>query len=140
MGENLKGAFDKDYYGVQTSGMPALEGISTLKDISMGVDLAAGASVGMWVAYGSDRFGFPLGVGTTAVQAPDMYPFLNSKQIVGLLGGLRGAADYEQLLNEPGGATRGMAAQSMEHVLIVVLIIATNVGVVGGLIMRKRKG
>ncbi len=126
MGENLKRAFPKDFYDKPTASMPALAGIETLRDIKMGVDLAAGATVGMWIAYGSDRFGFPLGVGVTAVQAPDLYPFLNSNQLVGFLGGLRGAADYEKLLDTSGEATRGMVAQSATHLLLIGLIIVAN--------------
>ena len=42
-------------------------------------------------------------------------------------GGLRGAADYESLVEIPGTATRGMVAQSVAHVLVIVLIIVANV-------------
>jgi hypothetical protein len=127
MGENLKGAFDKDVYQQPTQTMPGLAGVSSLKDMKLVVDLAAGATIQMWIAYGSDRFGFPLGAGTTAVQAPDMYPFMQSNQVVGLLGGLRGAADYEKLLDASGAATRGMQAQSFTHLLLVGLIVFANV-------------
>ncbi len=42
----------------------------------------------------------------------------NSGQLVGMLGGLRGAADYEKLAGRlPATATRGMLAQSAAHVL-----------------------
>jgi hypothetical protein len=139
MGKGLKGVFEKDFYGKPTQGMAALEGIASLKDIGLAVDLAAGATVGLWIAYGSDRYGFPLGVGTTAVQAPDMYPFLSSGQLVGLLAGLRGAADYENLLDVSGDATRGMLAQSAAHVLMIGLIVFANVRFLAGRFGRKRK-
>ncbi len=140
MGENLKAAFDKDYYGRPTADMPALQGVKSLKDIDMGIDLAAGNTVEMWIAYGSDRFGFPLGVGTTAVQAPNMYPYVQSKQLVGFLGGLRGAADYESLVNSPGAAVAGMQAQSAAHVLLVVLILGANIRLIAKRLGRGQKG
>jgi len=127
MGESLQGAFDKDYYGKPTEPMPALEGVRSLKDIPVVVDLAAGNTVEMWIAYGRDRFGFDLGAGCTAVIAPDLYPFLASGQLIGFLGGLRGAADYERLINHEGDATKGMPSQSLVHLLIIVLIIGANV-------------
>jgi len=127
MGESLQRAFDRDYYGKPTEGMKALERVRSLRDVPVVVDLAAGASVEMWIAYGRDRFGFDLGAGCTAVIAPDLYPFLQSKQLVGFLGGLRGAADYETLLDMPGDATKGMQAQSLTHLLVIVLIIGANV-------------
>jgi len=127
MGENLKTAFDKDYYQNPTQKLPGLTDVNTLKDMKLVVDLAAGATVQAWIAWGSDRFGFPLGAGTTAVSAPDMYPFLQSRQVVGLLGGLRGAADYEVLLNVNGDGRLGMQAQSFTHLLLVGLILFANV-------------
>lgn len=140
MGDDLKGAFPKDFYGQPTAPMPALKGVQSLKDIDLAVDIAAGQTPEMWIAYGSDRFGFPLGVGCTAVMAPDMYPFLQSGQVVGMLGGLRGAADYEKLLEKPGDATPGMQGQSAAHLLLIALIVAANARFIVGRIRRKARG
>jgi len=140
MGENLQGAFDKDFFKQPTEGMPALEGVRSLKDISLVIDLAAGSSVEMWIAYGRDRFGFDLGAGCTAVITPDLYPFLSSGQLIGVLGGLRGAADYETLIKRPDRATKGMQAQSLTHVLIILLIIGANVHYVSRRSRNNRKG
>ncbi|MHC4562501.1 MAG: hypothetical protein ACYS8X_06975 [Planctomycetota bacterium] len=137
MGEDLRGAFDKDIYGQPTAGMAALEGVDSLKDIDMAVDLAAGIHVPVWIGYGSDRFGFPLGAGTTAVIAPKLYTFLQSNQLVGFLGGLRGAADYEKLLEQSGTATRGMQAQSVTHLLLIVLVLGANARFIWGRLAGK---
>ena len=135
MGESLQRAFARDYYGKPTEAMPALEGVKSLKHIPFVIDLAAGGTIQMWIIYGRDRFGFDLGAGCTAVIAPDLYPFLDSKQLIGLLGGLRGAADYEELLattykgieKPPREATKGMDAQSLTHLLIIALVLGANV-------------
>jgi hypothetical protein len=140
MGESIKAAYDKDHYGKPTQGMAALQGVNSLKDIDFAVEVAAGATVEMWIAWGSDRFHFPLGAGTTAVMAPDMYPWLQSNQLVGFLGGLRGAADYESLVDAPGEGTRGMQAQSATHVLLIVLIVGANVRLFAGRFVRRREG
>ena len=39
----------------------------------------------------------------SAVMAPNYYNYLQSGQLFGLIGGLRGAAEYEELVEEPGG-------------------------------------
>jgi hypothetical protein len=59
--------------------------------------------------------------------ASDAYPFLSTGQLVGLLGGLSGAAEYEKLIDTPGDATIGMDAQSIVHILIIVLIVLGNI-------------
>ena len=98
----------------------------TPEQIANAVDLAAGVHVDVWIVYGHDRFDFPLGAGTTAVIAPKLYPFLQTGQLVGFLGGLRGAADYELMLDQTGNATQGMQAQSVTHILLIVLIVGAN--------------
>jgi hypothetical protein len=58
---------------------------------------------------------------------PDMYPFLQSKQLTGLLGGLKGAAEYEALVNKKANAVSGMRPQSVVHVIIIIFVIFGNV-------------
>jgi hypothetical protein len=60
------------------------------------------------------------------VAAPGIYPLLQTGQINGLIGGLRGAAEYETLLERKGKATSGMDAQSATHFMIILLILACN--------------
>jgi len=91
------------------------------------VSLSAGTpGVETWYLYGKEKYGFELGGGCTAVSAPGLYPLINTGQINGLLGGLRGAAEYETLVGVAGKATAGMDAQSATHFLIIVLIIVCN--------------
>jgi len=139
MNENIKTAFDKDFFDQPTEGMKALEGVTSLKDCKLIVNLAAGATVEMWIAYGSDKVDVPFAAGTTAVMAPDLYPWIQSHQLIGFLGGLRGAADYEVMLDYPGRGIRGMPAQSATHVLIVLLILGANVHMFAGRFFGKKK-
>ena len=139
MGDNLKGAFDKDYYGQSTQGMKALAGVSSLKNVKLLVDLAAMGTVEWWIAYGADKAGIPMATGTTAVMTPDLYPFYQSNQLIGFLGGLRGAADYEKLLKIPGRGERGMLAQSVTHVLIILLILGANIHMFASQLLRKKE-
>ncbi len=66
---------------------------------------------------------------TTAVGAPEIYPYY-PRQALGMMGGLKGAAEYETMIAKPGMGARGMDAQSMAHLLIVCFIILGNVGFV----------
>lgn len=127
IGEDLKGTFDKDFYGEPTEGMPALEGVNRLKDYKLLIDLAAGITYEYWIQFGSDRHDIPHIAGTTAVMTPDLYPVINSGQLKGCLGGLRGVADYELLIDKPGSGKQGMAAQSAAHLLLIALLVFANV-------------
>ena len=54
--------------------------------------------------------------------APEAYPYLDSRQLVGLLTGMRGAAEYEQLIDAPGDGLPAMTGQSFAHLFILILI------------------
>lgn len=126
-GEDMRTAFPADYRGNSTGSMPVLEGIDSLGDLDYFIDLAAGATVEVWIAYGSQRYHFPMGAGCTAVSATQYYPYLDTGQINGLLGGLKGAAEYEDLAGHPARALAGMTAQSSVHGLIFLVVIVTNI-------------
>ena len=68
-----------------------------------------------------------MSAGVTAVSAPRFYSYLDAKQLVGLLGGLRGAAVYESLVGEKGKGLSGMDAQSIAHLVIIFFILLSNV-------------
>ena len=103
MGQDLYGAFPADYNGKPTKGLPVLQGITNLRDVNYAVSLGAGnPGVEAWYVFGKDKYKFELGGGCTGVMAPGLYPLLRSGQINGLIGGLRGAAEYETLIGQKG--------------------------------------
>ena len=69
----------------------------------------------------------PIVSGCTAVSAPEYYAYMSTNQLTGLLGGLAGAAEYEQLVEVKGTATRGMDGQSLAHLAIIFFILLGNV-------------
>ena len=107
--------------------LPVLAGVRNLRDVDYAVSLGAGnPGVGEWYVFGKDKYKFELGGGSTGVIAPGLYPLLRSGQINGLIGGLRGAAEYESLIGQKGRAVAGMDAQSATHLAIIVLVVICN--------------
>ncbi len=72
------------------------------------IEFSGSAAGGAWFTYARPKFGLNVAVGVTAVMAADMYPFLQSGQLIGMLAGLKGAAEYEKMVDvfaayrEPG--------------------------------------
>lgn len=127
MGQDLYSAYPSDYRGKPTKELPILEGVRSLKDVGYMVSLGAGRpGVEEWYVFGKDKYKFEMGGGCTGVMAPGLYPLLRSGQINGLIGGLRGAAEYENLIGQKGKAVAGMDAQSATHLAIIVLVIMCN--------------
>ncbi len=129
MGQDLAKTFPKDHYGKPIGSLPMMQGITSLRDVQYAISLGAGSpGVEAWYVYGKEKYGFELGGGVTAVSAAGLYPLLQTGQINGLMGGLRGGAEYETLAGQRGKATAGMDAQSATHALIIVLILVGNIG------------
>jgi len=128
MGQDLYKAFPTDYNNQPTKDLTVLKDVKTLRDVTYVVSLAAGTSgIETWYVFGKDKYKFELGGGCTGVIAPGLYPLLRSGQINGLIGGLRGAAEYEVLIGQKGRAVAGMDAQSATHLAIIVLVILCNI-------------
>lgn len=128
MGQDLYKAFPSEYFRHEpTKDLAVLKGVRNLRDVSYVVSLAAGTTgIETWYVFGKDKYKFELGGGCTGVIAPGLYPLLRSGQINGLIGGLRGAAEYEVLTGLKGQAMAGMDAQSATHFAIIVLVILCN--------------
>ncbi|NOQ21083.1 MAG: hypothetical protein GQ565_00330 [Candidatus Aegiribacteria sp.] len=129
LGSSVSAVFPTDKDNVPWAEIPMLRNITGLESFSLIISLSAGdPGIIQWVMMAGDRFGVPIGCGCTAVSAPTLYTYLQTGQMVGMLGGLKGAADYETLVGIKGGqAIRGMAPQSVAHIVIMLFIIIGNV-------------
>jgi hypothetical protein len=132
MGQSVTGTFPKDYQGMSTTDFNALPIMKNVRDYSsfpLLVNISAGyPGTKEWVQQVNSRFHLPMVSGCTAVSAPEYYPYVQSGQLRGLLGGMAGAAEYEQARHEKlGPASRGMDAQSLAHVFVAFCIVLGNV-------------
>jgi hypothetical protein len=128
MGQNFRLAFPSDYYGVPLDSLPMMKGVMNYRQVACVVDLSSGNITDAWISYGQGRFGFSLALGLTGVSTAQYYPYLGSGQVVGIMGGLLGAAQYEQLADNPGMAKDGMRVQLFAHMVIILFIVMGNVG------------
>ena len=128
MGQGILSAFPKDYRGNDARSMPIMQGVRDYSSFPMLVNISAGyPGTKEWVQQVQARFHIAMVSGCTAVSAPEYYPYLQSGQLQGLLGGMAGAAEYEKARGEKGTATKGMDAQSMAHVFVALMILLGNV-------------
>ncbi|NIT34955.1 MAG: hypothetical protein GTN49_00410 [candidate division Zixibacteria bacterium] len=128
LGASLGEVFPKDMAGEPTAGLAILAKVRNLKDIDLVMDLSAGdPGIPAWVRVANALYQRKVAGGCTAVSAPQFFPYLQTGQLVGLLGGLKGAAEYESVLAYAGKASRRMDAQSIAHLVIIVFIIFANI-------------
>jgi hypothetical protein len=138
MGSDIKSMFPRDYSGRAYEDLPLVRNVRNFSNIDYSFNLSAGyPGTQEWVQVAVDRYGLRMGAGNTAVQAPMMYTYLNAGQLIGLLGGMNGAAEYELVTGYTGKGTKFMLSQSFAHVVVIAFIIIGNVAFfMGG---RKKK-
>ncbi|HDR06423.1 MAG TPA: hypothetical protein ENN88_02205 [Candidatus Coatesbacteria bacterium] len=127
LGEEIRQAYPTDYYGVPLDNYPMMKGIRSYGDMALVVGISGTALPEAWVSYAGAPYGIPILIGVTAVSAPQYYAYTQTGQMAGLLGGLKGASEYERLINYEGTATKGMNAQQWVHIVIVVFIVIGNI-------------
>ena len=135
---DLRAMYTSDIKGTSIDDIPMMEGIKNIKNFDFLFSLSAGFPGSTeWVQYAADPKGIPMSTGCTSIQVTDIIPFVENKQILGILAGMPGAAEYETLvknklqdmgeISSVGKATGMMAAQSIAHVVIVIFIIFGNI-------------
>jgi hypothetical protein len=127
--------FPTDVNGVPYDSIDVMEGITSCADLDLVISFGGGRpGIKEWVLFVGDPTGVPTAGGVAAVVAPQLYPYY-PQQLLGLLGGIKGAAEYESELkgNYPRFADmdtpglRMMSPQTLAHVVIMVFIVIGNV-------------
>lgn len=132
---DLKGMFTTDAAGVDVNSIPMMSPVTGLKDFGLILSVASGKpGLKEWVQFAGDRGNIPVSGGVTAVEAPLLYPYY-PRQLLGLMGGLQGAAEYEaalvtkypQFKETSLTAVKSMGPQTIAHFVIIFFVIIGNV-------------
>lgn len=127
-----KGTLKTDFTGAATATLPILSSIGSVKDFALSITVNNGPNIGcgpaIWVRQVATPYKQPLVLAVAAVMAPASMPYVQAKQVVGIISGIKGAAEYELIIDRPGMGVSIMDAQSMAHLAIVAFIVLGNVG------------
>jgi len=132
---DFKRMYSTDAAGTAIDSIPMMENINNLKNFDLIVSFGGGfPGIKEWVLYAGDPGNVPVGGGCTAVSAPLLYPYYPN-QLIGLLGGAKGAAEYENALitaypqyeNKRMAGMSLMVSQTVSHMVIIFFIIFGNV-------------
>jgi hypothetical protein len=150
LGDNIAEAFPTDVNGRPIGEFPMMRGVHDIDHVQLVFTAATGLIGEYWITQVNAQFGTPVIIGPTAVSAPKYYAYLNAGQLKGMLGGMRGAAEYEKLLmakypqlnryyreTHYFTATKGMDGQTVLHTVILVLIVLGNIAFLRALGRRR---
>ena len=134
----IRALYTTDALGTPIDDIPMMQNVRKLNDIDLILNISAGfPGLKEWIQFGADRSGVEIAGGLTAVSAPLLYPYY-PKQLSGIIGGLKAAAEYESLLIEgypelytsdtkTFAAIRRMGPQTLAHLVIILFIVIGNI-------------
>jgi hypothetical protein len=123
----LKKAVPKDTHGTDTETMPLLSGIDTISDVDAIFHIATGVPGSTEYVRQNATFGVPIAAGMSMNMMTMAMAYVQSGQVVGIIPGLQGAAEYEALTGRYGFATVAMDSQSLAYLLYIGAILLGNV-------------
>jgi hypothetical protein len=136
---NLRELYTTDSRGTALQNLPMMRGIDNIQQMKLIINISAGTpGTKEWVQYAVTPYPDRIRIvaGTTGVQATLLYPYI-PRQLPGLLGAIKGAAEYEKLVVDKYGGPnpdpkyldglRRMGPQLVAHLLVIVLIILANI-------------
>lgn len=128
MGDSIPRTFVRDARGRPMSELPIMRDVESFDDVHLVMAIESTTAADIWILFARERFDQAVAMGVTAVMATDFYPYLSTGQLVGMINGLKGAAEYETLIEHPDIALLGMTAQSVAHMVIIIFVIMGNIG------------
>jgi hypothetical protein len=136
---DLPSLYTTDYRGTSIEQIPMCRGLKNIQSMKLIMSVSAGyPGTKEWIQYAGTPYADKLKVvsGCTGVQAPQMFPYIPD-QLPGLLVAIKGAGEYEKLVNEKYSgpnpppkyleADRRMGPQLVAHLLMIGLIAMGNV-------------
>lgn len=127
---DLPGALGKDIKSTPLNAIPCMAGVKGVNDVSLIIEIASANTLPLWIQFyqRAGKAPIPTLYGPTSVMATEAIPMLETGQLQGMLTGLKGASEYELLLEKAGFASSASASLSLSHLLILLLIVLGNVG------------
>jgi hypothetical protein len=149
MATNIPEQYKTDTSGTKLADLPLVGDLRNTSDFKLVASLSAGyPGAKEWVQYAdsADKEAFTLVSGSTGVQVSQLLPYYPA-QLEGMLVAVKGAAEYEMLVEERypvskdaeriGQGRVRMGPQLVAHMLMIGLIVLGNLAMISG---RARGG
>ena len=134
---DVKALVTNDYNGNPISSYSIMDDVNEPEDydIVAYVTTAGGTAEG-WVYQASGQYSLPILGGCLSMMTTSIKPYYDSGQMLGIMDGIKGAADLEFISGHPGAAIRSSDILSFTQTLVLIFIVIGNVAYW----MGKREG
>lgn len=129
LARDIHAVYPKDVYDKPVGEYPLMRRTKSIEQIHLVICVTYAPNED-WISFVRGQYGTPVAFANMSIMVPYYATYIESRQLVGMIVGTRGAAEYETLLelDKPGEAMRLMTPQAFAHMLIIVFIALGNVG------------
>ena len=127
MASDIEAFYPNDKDGRRLKDLEMMRNIKNYRDISAIIGITGTALLDSWMVYVGDKYGVPVMGGVTSISQVGYGPYLQKGQLKGLIGGMKGAAEYEKLISQPWKGTSGIDALNIAQLLVIFLIVMSNI-------------
>jgi hypothetical protein len=117
-----------DYAGRPLAGMPILQALPVLdhRHFSLAYAFDSGDGFAAMIYYVGTPTGVPVAIGAISMEVPVLQPYLAAGQLAAVIGGARGAAEYEALAGQPERADVLVGASALAAVYVLAVMLVGN--------------
>jgi hypothetical protein len=102
--------------------------IKTVGSLAMVIELAGTEEpLKNWLEQYQPRVNARIAAGASAAVEPKARAYRDAKQLIALVSGPVGAAQYEILANQTGTAVTRIAAQSIVQIILIAVVVIGNI-------------
>lgn len=135
MARDFPGYMKSDVNGTPVGALAVTRGVRDATSFDLAISVGYNPTV-EFVQFVQAVYGTHVAFAIAAINSTMTYTYMDSGQIVGMLVGARGGAEYEMLVGAPGIGVDIIVAQSFGHVLIILTVVLGNVAFVAA---RRRR-
>jgi len=107
---------------------PIVANVKTVGSLAMVIELAGTEEpLKNWLEQFQPRVNAKIAAGASAAVEPKARAYRDAKQLIALVSGPVGAAQYEILANQSGTAVTRLAAQSAVQIVLIAVVIIGNI-------------
>jgi hypothetical protein len=125
---DLKALVSNDYQGTSIDSLSMMDNVNGADDIALVayVTTAGGTAEG-WVYQAYSQYSMDVIGGCLSMMTTSIKPYYDSGQLLGIMDGIKGAADLEFLTGNPGDAIVSSDILSFTQTLVLIFIVIGNV-------------
>jgi hypothetical protein len=126
MAEDFHELLKKDFYQNDLVSLPLGQEIESAQNFDLVISVDSVGMTDLWVRHWGTPYNVKIlsfGTASAAVTSAPYYPDL----VQGIVNGIRGAAEYELLINFPEDGVRSTDMLSGTHILIIATIVLGNI-------------